>query len=464
MTMTIDVAATGGGSSLPGTTMNSTDDALAATAADPALQDGALKPKVGLLGVVMFGAGTAIGVSIFSVLGPAARVAGSGLLVAVLLAGIPMILFALVYAFMGSVLPKSGASYEWPARFVHPLFGFLVAWLRILGSVGVIITLVTVLVNYLGMAVHVNPDFVKPLVITAIFAINFIGISVAARAQTVMMFVLLASMGWFVVAGVPYVDRTNFSDLKSLNWPAVVAAVPLMITLFLGIESATEIGEEVRDAKRNIPRGIGLAVLLTAVVYMAVSAVALGVLGPAQLATRTAPLLDAARGPMGSMALPVIVGAAVFAVLKTLNSSVMIFSRYLFAMGRAGVLPAVFGRVHKRFGTPHEALMLAYGATLLGLLLPSNLVFLLLAVNVPTMLKYMGSCLAAMRLVIYHPELHAKAQLRFGRRTVLLIAGLGATASLAIIFVGAGVDWRPYALIGGWGILGIVYWRFWTRL
>jgi APA family basic amino acid/polyamine antiporter len=79
-----------------------------------------LKKRVGLVGVIMLGAGTAIGVSIFSVLSPAAKVAGSGLLVTVVLAAFPMVLFAVIYSFLSSALPKSGASYEWPRRFLHP--------------------------------------------------------------------------------------------------------------------------------------------------------------------------------------------------------------------------------------------------------------------------------------------------------------------------------------------------------
>jgi len=417
-----------------------------------------LKPGVSLLGVVMLGAGTAIGVSVFSVLGPAAQVAGAGLLISVLLAALPMLVFALVYGFLSSVLPKSGASYEWPARFVHPLFGFLVAWLRILGSVGVVATLLAVLVNYLSMALPVAALPVKLAVLTAIFALNFAGVAVAARAQAALMAVLLASMALFMASGAPLVQAANLGHLTAAGWPAIAAAVPLMITLFLGIESATEIGEEVRDARRTIPRGIALAITLTALVYVAVAVVALGLLGPQRLAASKAPLLEAARIPLGALALPVIVGAAVFAVIKTLNSSVLIFSRYLFAMGRAGVLPAALGRVHPRRGTPHVALLVAYVAALAGLLLPSGLVFLLLAVNIPTMLKYMGSCLSAIRLVRLHPELHAQAALPLARRTVTLLGWLGVVAALTIIVVGLNADWRPYALVGAWGLVGLAYW------
>ncbi|WP_077033251.1 APC family permease [Pelomonas sp. KK5] len=423
-----------------------------------AAESARLEPRVGLLGVVMFGAGTAIGVSILSVLGPAAKVAGSGLLVAMVLAALPMLPFALVYAYLSSALPKSGASYEWPARFVHPLFGFMIAWLRILGSVGVIVTLATVLVNYLRMVWPVPELATKAVVITALFGINLLGIRVAAQAQTVMMVFLLAAMGLFCVTGVGKVDLAQLGDPLAAGWPAVLAAVPLMITLFLGIESATEIGEEVRDARKTIPRGIALAVALTACVYACVATVALGLIGPAALGASAAPLLEAARGPLGQLAEPLIVGAAVFAVLKTLNALVMIFSRYLFAMGRGGVLPAPLGRLHPVKNSPTVALAVAWLASMAGLLLPSNLVFLLLAVNIPTMLKYLGSCLAAIRLVKHHPELHRSAQLGLSATSVRIAGWIGIVAAAAIIVAGLKADARPYLLVVGWGVVGLGYW------
>ncbi len=422
-----------------------------------------LKRTVGLTGVVMFGAGTAIGVSIFTVLQPAAAIAGSGLLPAVVIAAIPMIVFALVYAFMSSAVPRSGASYEWPSRFVHPLVGFLVAWLRILGSIGAIVVLATVLVNYLQMAgmsrwVAIPDRVAMGLLISVIFLLNLFGVSVAARAQTLMMGILLAALALFVGTGVPALDPARIGSLFAPGWLAILTAVPLMISLFLGIESATEIGEEVRDARRTIPRGITLAVLLTAAVYFAVSVSALGLLGPAALAQSDAPLLEAARMAMGNYGVPVILTAAIVSILKTMNAIVLIFSRYLFAMGRSGALPAALARIHAGFGTPYVALAVAWVGSMAALFLPSNLVFLLLAVNIPTMLKYLASCLAAIGLVRHHPELHAQAGLSWSKPAVERIAWVGIIAALLVILAGLGADWRPYLLVVAWGAVGLIYW------
>ena len=100
---------------------------------------------------------------------------------------------------------------------------------------------------------------------------------------------------------------------------------------------------------------------------------------------------------------------------------------------------------------------MAFGASCAGLFLPSSLLFLLLAVNVPTMAKYAGSCLAAYVVADRHPDIHAQARLRFSRLTVRILAALGILAAVVIASLGFGTDWKPYALLAGWLTIGLVY-------
>lgn len=427
------------------------------------LREGALTPGVGLTGVVMFGAGSAIGVSIFSVLQPAAQVAGSGLLVAILIAALPMVLFAICYAYLGSALPVSGASYEWPRRFLHPAIGFLIAWLRILSNVGALVVLAQVLVNYLGMIVALPMKPAMAVAITAMFGLNYFGVAVAARVQLVLMLSLLVVLALFVAAGAPHMRIDLIGSPTGVGWLAIAAAVPLMISLFLGIESAVEIGEEVKDARRVIPIGISIAIVLTAVVYAAVAITALGLVGPAALARSGAPLLDAARVPLGALAAPLIVGAATVSILKSMNATALTFSRTLMAMARAGALPEVLARVHPRHATPHTAILCGYVCAMLGLLLPSSLVFLLLAINIPTMLKYLACSLCAVRVARDFPELHAAAHFSLRPMAIRWIGIAAALCALAIILAGIEADWRPYLLVGGWLVVGLAYWLIRAR-
>ncbi len=417
-----------------------------------------LGKSVGLVGVVTFGAGTAIGVSIFTILGPTAQVAGAGLLPAIGLAALPMLIFALAYAYLGSALPVSGASYEWPRRFIHPAVGFLIAWMRIVANVGAMAILSQVLVGYLGMVVPLPPLPAMAALITLVFALNYRGVALAAKAQTALMALLLVVLTLLVALGLPHVRVATMGAPLSVPLPQVLAAVPLMISLFLGIESAVEIGEEVRNPARTMPLGIALAIA------GAVAATALGLVGPAGLAASKAPLLDAARVVMGSPAATIlIVGAATLSIVKSMNALALTFSRSLFAMGRSGALPTALGRVHPRFATPHVAVLLAWACAMAGMLLPQSLVFLLLAVNLPTMLKYAACSWSATVVARHHPEIHARAALGMAPATVTLIGLAGVVAALAIAAFGVEADPRPYLLVGGWLVLGLAWWFAFAR-
>jgi APA family basic amino acid/polyamine antiporter len=420
--------------------------------------DSGLRQGVRLVDIVTLGAGMAIGVALFSIFGPATRLAGTGLLVAVLLAAFPMVVFALVYAFMGSAVPISGASFEWPTRFVHPLVGFIISWLRILGSTGAMVVLTLVMVQHWTMLVDLPLKPTMFAVFIVFYFLNLLGVSVASRAQTLLFGVLLLAVGAFVVAGAPRVEAVNFTPPLSLGWGGALLAVPLLVSLYLGIETAAEVGEEIRDARRTFARGIAMSVGMTLLIYVAVSVVVLGTLGADTLAASRTPLLDVATVQFGAVASLFIVVVATLAITLSLNALLMIFSRYLFAMGRRGVLPAALARVHPRWGTPHVAITVAFGCCVAGLLLPANLVFLFLAVNIPTMLKYLGTCLSALNVARAHPEILQGAGFRLSRIAVMAWATVGSACAIGIVVIGYSADWRPYALLGGWAVVGVTYW------
>jgi APA family basic amino acid/polyamine antiporter len=420
--------------------------------------DSGLRQGVRLVDIVTLGAGMAIGVALFSIFGPATRLAGTGLLVAVLLAAFPMMVFALVYAFMGSAVPISGASFEWPTRFVHPLVGFIISWLRILGSTGAMVVLTLVMVQHWTMLVDLPLKPTMFAVFVVFYFLNLLGVSVASRAQTLLFGVLLLAVGAFVVAGAPRVEAVNFTPPLSLGWGGALLAVPLLVSLYLGIETAAEVGEEIRDARRTFARGIAMSVGMTLLIYVAVSVVVLGTLGADTLAASRTPLLDVATVQFGAVASLFIVVVATLAITLSLNALLMIFSRYLFAMGRRGVLPAALARVHPRWGTPHVAITVAFGCCVAGLLLPANLVFLFLAVNIPTMLKYLGTCLSALNVARAHPEILQGAGFRLSRIAVMAWATAGSACAIGIVVIGYSADWRPYALLGGWAVVGVTYW------
>ncbi len=417
-----------------------------------------LKQGLTIVDVVTIGVGSAVGVSIFSITAPSAKVAGPGMLPALALAAIPMVIFAVVYAFMGSTVPRSGASFDWPAKFVHPFVGFMVAWLRIVGNVGALTVLSLVLVSYLSRAVTLPQTPTMFAVLVVFWLCNLFGVRVAGIVERILVVFKLVAFAVFVALGISAIDTANFHPVLGVGWKGIFAALPLLVSLYMGIESATEVGEEIRNGPAVIARGLGTAVLLTIVVYVCVSSVALGILGAGPLGESNAPLFDAGAKFLGGWNVPLILVAAVASIGTSINAIYLTFTRFLFAMGRDGVFPAAFARIHPKWGTPHVAVNTVFVLATAGLLLPSSLVFLFLAVSIPTTLKYISNCWSAWRLVDGYPALHARAKFALSTSAVKWWSGAGIACGLLIIAGGFSADWRPYAILGAWFVIGTLYW------
>ncbi|QQV76811.1 amino acid permease [Sphingomonas aliaeris] len=425
------------------------------------MTDAKLAKGIDLWGVVALGLGTAVGVSIFSAIAPAARIAGPAMLLSALIAALPMYLIAVSYAFLGSACPESGASFVWPARFLHPAWGFYIGWARIVANVGAIVVLALVLVKYVSMIVPLPTKPTMLAVLLLALIANLFGVHIATRVQKVLLVGMLILFAVFIVwGGATAVDTARMQPVFPHGVHGMIAATPLLMGLFFGIEAATEAGAEVTDSRRAIPLGIALSIGSATLLYLAVGFVALGVLGGDRLGSSEAPILDAAKQFMGPVATPVIVLAAVLSIGKSLNALFAMFSRSLYAMGVAGMLPGALGKIHPQWKTPYVALIAVFLLGCVGLLLPMELTFLFLAVNIPNLLKYASICLSAARVVERHPAIYEAAAFKFGPRTMRGLGYAGAACAVVLIFVGIEADWRPYALLMGWMVCGLGYAMF----
>jgi APA family basic amino acid/polyamine antiporter len=296
------------------------------------------------------------------------------------------------------------------------------------------------------------------VLLLAFFLANYFGVRVAAGVERIFVLIKLVAFAVFVAVGVAAVSTANFHPALGFGWRGVFAALPLLVSLYMGIESATEVGEEIRNGAAVIARGLGVAVLLTIAVYVSVSSVALGVLGGQALGDSNAPLFDAGKRFLGTWNTPLVIIAAVASISTSINAIYLTFTRFLLAMGRDGVFPPIVARIHPRWGTPDVAIITVFIVGVLGLLLPSSLVFLFLAVSIPTTLKYVSNCWSAWRLVDAHPELRERAKFQLSRSAVKAWSGAGIVCGLVVIVAGWEADWRPYAILGGWFVLGCAFW------
>ena len=324
------------------------------------------------------------------------------------------------------------------------------------GNTGALILLTQVLVSYVSRAIPIpqKPSMFALLVV--FFLANYFGVRIAAGVERVFVVIKLAAFAIFVIAGVSSIDTANFHPLLGTGWSGVFAALPLLVSLYMGIEGATEVGEEIRNGPAVIARGLGIAVLLTIVVYVSVSSVALGVLGGPALGASNAPLLDA--------------GAKFWAVGIRRSSSLQPWRRSArrstpsTSRSRDSCSRWARWRAAGRIRTHPPALCYADVAVIAvfvlgvaGLMLPSSLVFLFLAVGIPTTLKYISNCWSAWRLVDNYPELRERAKFQLSKNAVKWWAGAGIVCGIFVIVAGWTADWRPYAILGAWFAIGCVY-------
>ena len=122
-----------------------------------------------------------------------------------------------------------------------------------------------------------------------------------------------------------------------------------------GYARIATLGEEVRDPARTIRRAIPLALAITLLTYLAVAVAVLAVLGPAGLASAPAPLADAVRAAGADAMTPVVRVAATIASVGSLLALMLGVSRTTLAMARDRHLPHALAAVHPRFGVPYRA-------------------------------------------------------------------------------------------------------------
>ncbi|MDI3403814.1 APC family permease [Streptomyces cavernicola] len=306
-----------------------------------------------------------VGAGIFAALGPAARAAGSALLLGLGLAAVVAYCNATSSARLAARYPASGGTYVYGRARLGDFWGFLAGWGFVVGKTASCAAMALTVGSYVWPG---HEHAVAVAAVAVLTAVNYAGVQKSALLTRVIVGVVLAVLAAVVIAvvasggppsGASWGEHLAIGDGVSAG--GVLEAAGLLFFAFAGYARIATLGEEVRDPQRTIPRAIPLALGIALVVYAAVSVAVLAALGPRGLAEATAPLADAARAVGAEWLVPVTrVGAAV-AALGSLLALILGVSRTTLAMARDRHLPHGLAAVHPRFQVPHRA-ELAVGA------------------------------------------------------------------------------------------------------
>lgn len=314
----------------------------------------ALRRTLGVGDAVVIGLGSMIGAGIFAAPGPAARAAGSGLLLGLAVAAVVAYCNAIASARLAALYPASGGTYVYGRERLGPFWGYLAGWSFVVGKSASCAAMA------LTVGAYVWPGQAHAVAVAAVVvltAVNYGGVQKSAWVTRVIVAVVLAVLAFVVVVCL----GSGASDVGRLDAGAsggaggVLQAAGLLFFAFAGYARIATLGEEVRDPARTIPRAIPLALGIALAVYACVAVAVLSVLGAGGLGHADAPLADAVRAAGVPGLVPVVrVGAAV-AALGSLLALLLGVSRTTLAMARDRHLPGVLSAVHPRFQVPHRA-------------------------------------------------------------------------------------------------------------
>jgi len=331
-------------------------------------KEGHLKPTLSLFDATTISIGAIIGGGIYVVTGIAAGLAGPALILSMIIAGVIASFTALSFVELTKWLPKEGSVYEFAYQLISPFTGFLTGWMWIVSN-----TFVGAAVS-LGFAYYLNTilPFIDSRIIAAIVcliftALNIIGSKQSAKINNLLVLAKICILIIFCAVGLFYVQSSNFVPFMPSEL-GVFSGAFFIFFAYGGFARIAVVAEEVKDAKRNVPRAIILSLAISTVIYILVGVVAVGLIGSDSLSNSNTPLSDAIRIVNSPILVYLVSVGGMLATATVLLTTILGVSRMAFAMARKGDLPSAFRKLSPKYNTPIWSILI-FGIVMVGLTL-----------------------------------------------------------------------------------------------
>lgn len=398
-----------------------------------------------------------------------------GAVLAILIGGTMVAFVGLTYSELVSAMPQAGGEHNYVWRAVGARWAFVASWTLALGYIAVVafeaVALPTA-VNYMlpqieigslwtvaGFEVYLGWALVGAVGALAITALNYIGIRPAAIFQLLSV-LFMAAVGFVMLFGsVSGGEASNFSPLFT-SFGGLMAAVLTLPFAFVGFDVIPQSAEEIDLPYRRIGVLLVISVVLAVVWYIVmVLGVGLGLSGT-ELANSELATADAMGNLFGSgMFANILILGGVFGILTSWNGFLIGGSRLVFAMAESGMLPSGLGRLHPRYHTPGNAILLIGGLSFVAPFFGEEmLIWLVNAGSLAIVVAYL--LVAVSFLVLRRREPGMSRPFRAGRGPAIGITA----ALLGLLFVvqylpamPAGLGVPEWIIVGLWAVLGAFF-------
>lgn len=331
-----------------------------------------------------------------------------GFLIATLVVTLMYITFIFSYTELTTSIPHAGGAFAYAYRAMGPFGGLIAGYATLIDFLLATPAIAFALGSYLHFlhpALGVVPS---ALVFNVIFIL--LNISGVKESATFSVFITILAVGELLVfMGVvaPHFKMDNFmANPMPFGWGGVFAALPFAVWFYLAIEGVAMVAEEVKDPKRNIPRGYISA--LATLVFLALGVMILtgGVTDWRKLSNIDYPLPEAIGLVLGktNRLTQLFASIGLFGLIASIHGTILASSRQIFGMARSGFLPRGLAQVNLRFKTPHWAII-AGGAISFIAIMKSNTSDIIILSVLGAVVMYMMSMISLFVLRVKEPKL-----------------------------------------------------------
>lgn len=433
--------------------------------------------------LVLLGVGAVIGAGIFVLTGQAAaNHAGPAIMLSFVLAGTACALAGLCYAEFASMMPVSGSAYSYSYATLGEFVAWFIGWCLVLEylfasstvAVGWSGYFVSFLTSTLGLPFPAQlatapidwngAEFVGTgnlfnlpavLIVAAVSGLCYVGITQSAFVNAIIVAIKVAVIAAFLGFGIMYVDPANWTPFipaaegpGRFGFDGVTRAAAIVFFAYIGFDAVSTAAGEAKNPQRDMPIGILGSLAICTIIYIAVCAVMTGMTHYSLLGTAK-PVVTAIE-PYPS--LNWLKWATEIGAIAGLSSVILVMlmaqPRIFYSMSRDGLLPKLFGRIHRKYHTPYiGTIIVGVVACFLAGFMPLNVLGEL--VSMGTLLAFATVCAGVLVLRRTRPELPRP----FRVPAASVICPLGVAACLYLF-------WQPFAehwkLLVGWTVLGLV--------
>jgi APA family basic amino acid/polyamine antiporter len=441
-----------------------------------------LRRTLGPWGLTALGIGAVIGGGIFVITGQAAAEhAGPAVLLSFVIAAVCCSFTALCYAEFATLIPMSGSSYSYAYATLGELAAWFIGWNMVL-EYGVSASAVAVswtgyftsLLDHFGLhlpaaltnaplafsndhIVATGALFNLPAValVLALTWLCYIGIRESSTVNTAIVVLKVSLIVIVIFAGWHYVNPDLWHPFipdaqgpEKYGWGGIMRAATLVFFAYIGFEATSTAAQEAKNPQRDLPIGTLASLTICTILYIGMAAVLTGLLPYDQLGTSEPVVTAVAAHPELNWLRWLVEVGAILGLASVVLVMVIAQPRIFMIMGRDGMLPPVFAKIHPRYRTPHiNTLITGFGIAALAAVFPLDVLGDL--VSMGTLLAFVAVCAGVLILRRTRPELPRT----FRVPVAPLTCTLGVLSCLVLLYW---ENWYNWMLMGLWTLFGFV--------